>query len=181
MNGIDVYVLQTLYALRDPAFVQGFIAITQLGSTFVIGGLSLLAGCTLIVRQRISHFIGLCICVMGTIAVVFPLKELIARARPDILYQVYAEDTFSFPSGHAAFSIALYGFITYLAWKYLPEKRRGFVLILATLVIGLVGFSRLYLGLHFASDVLAGYAIGGAFLAMGIVVSERLSRLSIWS
>ena len=78
-------------------------------------------------------------------------------------------------------SLALYGFLAYLAWKNLPRKQGAGVVVLAMVLIGLIGLSRLYLGLHYASDVLGGYAIAALFLGLGIWTSERLSRYSIWS
>jgi len=181
MSEIDVDVLHALYALRDPAALQVFVWITELGSTLVIGGIALCVGLCLLSRARLAYFAGLCVSVMGTVAVVFLLKEIVARARPDVLYQVYAEDSFAFPSGHAALSLALYGFLSYLAWKTLPRNRAVIASCAAALLIGLIGFSRLYLGLHYASDVAGGYAIGGAFLALGILLAERLKRHPILS
>ena len=98
-----------------------------------------------------------------------------------MFYQAYIENGFSFPSGHAALSLALYGFLTYLAWKNFPQRYRIILVAIAALLVGLIGLSRLYLGLHFVSDVLVGYAIGTILLAGGIFVSERLSRRSVWS
>ena len=181
MSGIDASVLHALYALRDPSAVQTFIWITELGSTVLIGGIALTAGLWLLLREHISYFAGLCVSVLGTAGFVFALKELIERARPDVMYQAYLESGYSFPSGHAAMSLALYGFLAYLAWKNLPRKQSIVIIVLAIALTGLIGLSRLYLGLHFLSDVLGGYAIAALFLGLGIWVSERLSRHSIWS
>ena len=179
MSGLDTYILELLYSSRSDALVQLLTYVTQFGSTIMIGGLALALGLFLMIRERLSNFAGLCISVMGTIAVVFPLKELVGRARPDVIYQAYLTDGFSFPSGHSSLSLALYGFIVYLAWKNFPRWRMYVLVGLGTLV-ALVGFSRLYLGLHFASYVLAGYFIAGIFLLLGILASERLSRHSLW-
>lgn len=181
MIGVDTYILETLFALRDPGLVQLFIGITEFGSTLTIGGIALSLGLWLLLRARLAYFAGLCVSVVGTIAVVFPLKELVARTRPEVFFRAFSEDTFSFPSGHAAFSLALYGFLAYLAWKHLPRGRAIVVSVGLAILIILIGFSRLYLGLHFVSDVVAGYAIGGIFLALGIWVSERLTRRPILS
>jgi membrane-associated phospholipid phosphatase len=181
MNVIDTSVLHTLYALRDPTVAQAFMWITELGSTLMIGGISLCVGLLLIVREKISYFLGLSITIAGTGAVVFILKEIFGRARPDALYQAYAETGFAFPSGHAALSLALYGFLAYLAWKYYSRKPALLVISLMTLIVGLIGFSRLYLGLHYASDVIAGYAIAAIFLTLGTAIANKLSRSPIWS
>lgn len=181
MSGFDSYILNALFVLRSDGLVQIFTAITQFGSTSVIGGIALAAGLYLLARKRIAYFAGLCMSVVGTIIVVFPLKELVARARPDVLYQAFSEDTFAFPSGHAAFSMALYGFLAYLAWKQFPRQYAIAFIVCAAVLIGFIGFSRLYLGLHFVSDVAAGYVTGAVFLTLGIWVSERLSRSRILS
>ncbi len=179
---IDNTVLQALYSLRDPAFVQIFSLITEFGDTLVIGGISLAAGVVLLVRKDLSAFAGLCISVAGTVPAVFLLKEVVARARPDVLYQAYLEHGFSFPSGHAAFAVALYGFLMYLLWPFIKTHRwAGASVGFLNLLIVTIIFSRLYLGVHYLSDVLAGALVGGTFLAAGIYVSERLKRSSIWS
>lgn len=176
MSGVDASVLHALYALRDPSAVQTFVWITELGSTVVIGGIALSAGLWLLLREHISYFAGLCVSILGTAGFVFALKELIERARPDVMYQAYLESGYSFPSGHAALSFALYGFLVYLAWKNLPRKQSIAIVALAIVLAGLIGLSRLYLGLHFLSDVLGGYAIAALFLGLGIWASERLNR-----
>ena len=80
MNEIDVNVLHALYALRDPALVQIFIWITELGSTVVIGGIALSLGLYLLLHARLSYLAGLIISIAGTAAAVFILKEIVARA-----------------------------------------------------------------------------------------------------
>lgn len=179
MSGFDSYILNALFVLRSDGLVQIFTAITQFGSTTMIGGIALAVGLYLLARKQIAYFAGLCLSVMGTIVVVFPLKEFVARSRPDTLYQALSEGTFAFPSGHAAFSMALYGFLSYLAWKWFPRQYAIALTVCAAALIGLIGFSRLYLGLHFVSDVAAGYVIGAIFLFLGIRLSERLIRSQI--
>ena len=181
MNEIDLYILETLYSLRNGDLVQMLIFITEFGSTIAIGGIATALGLFFIVRKKFSDLSGLCISVIGTSAVVFFLKETIARARPDAAYQAYLESGFAFPSGHSALSLALYGFIAYILWKHFPRLRgqariRIIWLSGIAVLVALVGFSRLYLGLHFASDVLGGYAIGGIFLWIGISYAQRFEK-----
>ncbi|MBI4133264.1 phosphatase PAP2 family protein [Candidatus Uhrbacteria bacterium] len=180
LSAIDANVLQALVALRDPDVAVSFISITQLGSTLVIGGIALSVGLYLLVQKRLSYLVGLCFSVLGTIAVVFPLKEIVARARPDSLLQAYLETGFSFPSGHAALSTALFGFLAYLAWRRLSPAHGIIAAAFALLLVALIGFSRLYLGLHYLGDVLGGLVIGGLFLALGIILSEHLRRTRWW-
>lgn len=179
MNPLDAYFLETLYAARDPLLVQLFIILTELGSTLVIGSGALALGLYLVVREKLSQFVGLCISIAGTALVVSVGKELVERARPDSLYQAYLETGFSLPSGHASLSLALYGFLVYFLWERYSQKRALLLGGFGALIL-LVGFSRMYLGLHYLTDVLAGYLVGGLFLVLGIYVAKRLSRHSIW-
>lgn len=174
---LDIAVLQFLYALRDPSTVQIFIWITELGSTTAIVGLTLAAAIVLAYRKRFAEPIGLFIAVGGTFAVVFLLKDLLARARPELFYQAYEETGFSFPSGHAALSLALYGFCIYLLWRLMPtHKWTGIGIAVLNALILTIGFSRIYLGVHYLSDVIAGYAVGLFFLWIATRIIKQLNR-----
>lgn len=98
------------------------------------------------------------------------LKDLIDRARPEARHLVEA-GSLSFPSGHAMSSIAFFGFLIYLVWRLVSTSWvRWLLSTLLALLILLIGFSRVYLGVHYPSDVLAGYAAGGACLAIFISI-----------
>ena len=179
MSDIDTNVLQALYALRDPVVTQAFIWFTELGSAIFVGGVAACTMLLLLIRAKFSYCIGLGIAVGGAGATVYSLKEIVGRLRPAEMYQAYLETGFAFPSGHAALSLALYGFLSYLAWKYLPRGRAIAMIVLAALLSAAIGFSRLYLGVHYLSDVLAGFAFAAVFLSLGILTSERFGRSSI--
>ena len=179
MNGLDVYVLETLHALRDLTLVQVFIRITELGSVITVCGITLSLALYLWLRGRFAFLGGLLVTVAGASGTIFVLKELIARARPDSMYQAYVETGFSFPSGHAALALALYGYLVYITSLTITRGKGIIVLSVASLLILLIGFSRLYLGLHYISDTLAGYLIGAAFLTAGIYVGKYLNRRAV--
>ena len=110
------------------------------------------------------------------------LKLSFHRTRPEVGF--VRLDTYSFPSGHAMMSTAAYGALAYLAWSHLRTRRRRVLLIAGTVVlVALICFSRLYLGVHYLSDVLAGVA-GGGFLARGLHSSpnelRRVVRCSLY-
>src|SRR5262249_19621450 len=89
------------------------------------------------------------------------------------------EKSFSFPSGHAAIAIALYGFLSYvLTRNVISWKLRTNVVFAALIVAFTVGLSRMYLGLHFLSDVLGGYVIGLLWLMVGATLAEILRSRS---
>jgi undecaprenyl-diphosphatase len=97
------------------------------------------------------------------------LKLSFHRARPEVAF-VHI-DTYSFPSGHAMISTAAYGAFAYLAWGPLRTTSRRLIVVAGTVVlVALISFSRLYLGVHYLSDVLAGIAGGGFWLAVSIAL-----------
>jgi undecaprenyl-diphosphatase len=101
------------------------------------------------------------------------LKELITRTRPPINGAVYAETGYSFPSGHTVNAVVLYGFLAYLMYHLVPRSWRVFVVVLNIALIVIVAFSRVYLGVHYVSDVVSGLVVGAIFLIPSILISER--------
>lgn len=172
----DVRFEEALYAVRN-SFLLGFFGwITFFGNAVVVAGLTATALMALLSSKayRIYAF-GLAAAVAGAATTGYILKMLVARARPGGLLPAAIETSFSFPSGHATVSLALFGFMTYLLCKMFPA-RKSLLLAAAALLIGSVGFSRLYLGVHFPSDVLAGYLVGGLWLIGGIETVRHLRR-----
>ena len=92
------------------------------------------------------------------------LKAIFRRQRPSVL-RLAEETGFSFPSGHAMVSIGYYGYIIYLVYKYVKnEKARNIIIGLLALLILLIGISRIYLGVHYATDIIGAYIIGLIYL-----------------
>ncbi|MDO5556120.1 MAG: phosphatase PAP2 family protein [Clostridia bacterium] len=92
------------------------------------------------------------------------LKLIIARPRPQVLI-LALENGYSFPSGHAMVSFGFYGFLIYLAYKNIKNKKIKYPLIVfLSILILLIGISRVYLGVHYATDVIGGFAIGFIYL-----------------
>jgi len=101
------------------------------------------------------------------------LKFIIQRPRPTE-YNLIIENGFSFPSGHSMVSMAFYGYIIYLIYKNIKNNylKWGLITILALIII-LIGISRIYLGVHYASDVLAGFLISIAYLILFTNITNR--------
>lgn len=171
---LDLRVLKALYAIRAYDASVFFIGVSQLAAPSTILGLLLLSFVILAHQRRFRDTLGLVIAVAGSAGIVFLLKDVVERPRPDLFYQAYTETGSSFPSAHAAAAISLYGFLAYLAWRDSSSRIvRAAAFIASAMVILAVGFARLYLGVHYLSDVLAGYLVGGAALFIAIQVLKH--------
>jgi membrane-associated phospholipid phosphatase len=103
------------------------------------------------------------------------LKLFFQRARPEVAFGIPIPASYSFPSGHAMVSVAAYGLATMVVITLRP-RLRACLIVAAPLWILLIGFSRVYLGVHWATDVLAGFAAGSLLLLAGGLAARRLSR-----
>ena len=105
------------------------------------------------------------------------LKLIFMRDRPYEL-MIIMEDGYSFPSGHAMASLGFYGFIIYLLWHFNLDKKSKIIFTsLLSFLILLIGMSRIYLGVHYASDVLAGYTVSAAYLILYITFTKKSLKL----
>lgn len=109
------------------------------------------------------------------------LKFTFHRARPLTAAEFMTHPSYSFPSGHAMNSMITYGFLAFLLLARVQElSRRLLIILVALIVIGAIGFSRVYLGVHFVSDVVGGWLAGTAWLIVGVggyrFAQQRLSR-----
>ncbi|MEN6314736.1 MAG: phosphatase PAP2 family protein [Clostridiaceae bacterium] len=106
----------------------------------------------------------------------FILKQLFQRQRPDLLKLVEISG-YSFPSGHSMSSMIFYGFIIFLCLRYAKHWSKHLVAAILSLLVFMIGISRIYLGVHYASDVLGGFIIGLAWLVFYIRLAERFGFL----
>jgi membrane-associated phospholipid phosphatase len=106
---------------------------------------------------------------LGAYALNQGLKLVFVKDRPQLWTQLINESSFSFPSGHALGTIVLYGFLAYILATRFP-RWAGLIFVIATVIIAAIGFSRLYLGVHWPTDVIAGYAVGFLWLTICITM-----------
>lgn len=105
------------------------------------------------------------------------IKEIVQRPRPPIELRMVQESSFSFPSGHAMTSVTFYGLIIYFVFKNVKNKRlRNTICTALSFLIFLIGISRIYLGVHYASDVLAGFVFGIVYLVLYITFVLKLFK-----
>jgi membrane-associated phospholipid phosphatase len=155
----DVSFARWLHEHASDPLVRVFDVITLAGNTVVLVVLVTAIGIVLLRRTRPNEATVIALALVGSALLNGALKLLFHRPRPELAF-VHL-DTYSFPSGHAAVSTATFSTIAFLLGRRYRSLRARLLIPLGTLVaILLVGFSRLYLGAHYLSDVLAGISVG---------------------
>lgn len=172
---LDTSILQFIYGARSPMLTKIFLAFTFLGSAPVILSATALLAVFLFYKKEFAYFLLFFGTMFGNAVFAFLLKVFIHRPRPSFAPLV-SEDSFSFPSGHATLSVAFFGLLAYFFASAAKTRtmRINIFFIWVFLAFG-IGFSRLYLGVHYPTDVAAGYLIGLFFLFIGIGLFKRLS------
>lgn len=173
MLQVDAWVLDWMGA-RQSATLEAAMRMASALATFpAIAVQALVVGVFLARQMRWSLLAGLLIAVVAGSSLNGWAKVAIKRERPRVEVAVPARTDYSFPSGHTAAAALFYGFVSVAA---LRDRRRGrsrFAVVVACVgAILLVGFSRIYLRLHFVSDVVGGMAIGCAWLPFAITIGE---------
>ena len=173
----DHTVASSLHASATPFATKIFLAITALGSieAIVLIGLSFVG--LLLWRRQWLYASSWLASLVGVVVLNVLLKQIFQRARPTFPDPITVETSYSFPSGHAMDSLVMYGMLAYFALLFVRRWRpRMAILFGATLLVVLIGFSRLYLGVHYFSDVIAGFAAASVWLSACIAGLETLRR-----
>jgi membrane-associated phospholipid phosphatase len=154
------------------AAVRTFGWITHLGDPATITVLCIAVAVALVVRGRRALALGWVIAVAGNAALNSVLKAVFERARPVHDQAVTLADGWSFPSGHASAAVVAYGMLAYVLIRSVPRAWHLPALLLAVTAAFAVGCSRVFLQVHYATDVAAGFASGTAWLACCIASME---------
>ncbi len=167
---------ETVFALVDPLrserWVSFFHWITELGSMPTLTAVAIVASAFMLAHGPRRYILPVWISVIGANLTTYAGKYIFDRPRPEFLFDITAA-TPSFPSGHTTGAMAVYGIIAYALLRDVRAARTRFdIAYWAGVVIALVGFSRIFLGVHFASDVAAGLLVGVFWLLVGIAVAE---------
>ena len=169
-----------------PAWMDGPMrVVTNLGYyKVVLPLLAAAAGVFYFVRWRLSAVL-LVVSTAGGILLTTVLKAVFRRARPEIIDSGYTAGFYSFPSGHATVAVGFYGALTLILAYRLRGPARWAVVVVGTFIVLAIGFSRLYLGVHYPTDVLAGFLAAPLWLvSVGTVyvlwLSARKLRAAEW-
>jgi membrane-associated phospholipid phosphatase len=152
-----------------------FRLVTIFGSFYVLAPISLGVAVVLLVLHRRIFLFGWMVAVLGGVIVNVLLKSIFERPRPEPVPPLIDDLTsWSFPSGHAMDSLIIYGMFTYLLIRLIKGKWSKTLILLSVGLVLSIGFSRLYLGVHYFSDIIAGYAAGIFWLNLSVVTTEIL-------
>ena len=159
----------SLFKIRTPLLTKIFLIITNLGSPYVLILLTLLS--FLLKNKKLSFIIT---GNLGLITIINQvLKFIVKRPRPSDLFLI-VETGYSFPSGHSMVSLSFYGLLIYFIYKYFKNKKlKIFLITFLSLIIILIGISRVYLGVHFVSDVISGFLLSLSYLIIFIKVINK--------
>ncbi len=171
----DVATAAAVHGRVTPAGLTAFDAITQLGSPVVLGAIGAIGLVVLWRRRRRTMLIAWAATFAGDALLAAVLKRAVHRTRPAYGAGYLHGHSFSFPSAHAMGSIAAYGVLAYALTRRPGRVPRWAIYAAAALVVLLVGVSRVYLGVHYPSDVLGGFAAGAAWLAV-CLTGEGIAR-----
>jgi undecaprenyl-diphosphatase len=180
----DEMVLRALRNPADPADPIGpwwvevmFKDLTSLGSTSVLTLVTVVAIGYLVVERKRAAALLVLLSVLGGTVLSNTLKHLFARPRPELVAHLVDVHTLSFPSGHAMLSAVTFLTLGALLARVQPRLRTRIYLLGVAIVLSLiVGMSRVYLGVHFPTDVLAGWGAGAAWAMMCWLIARFLQR-----
>lgn len=175
---MDLQIVEYLAAQRTPLGVAFFSFITNFGGIIIVVPVVLIACLVLVRGRRWPYAAGLLFSIASSWSISAYVKELMMRPRPPAALQAIPTIDYSFPSEHAASAMAIYGYLAIILW-HLPMRRSVRYAGAGALIslVALVALSRVYLGIHYPSDVLAGLAFGSAGAFAASLIARALARL----
>jgi undecaprenyl-diphosphatase len=178
LTQFDLMLLEWFHGHSTIEGVAIFTVISSLASPLVLTALGALIAIMLTVKRSWILFAGWVAALVGAGVLDELLKQIIRRPRPSYAAALLHGYSFSFPSGHAMASLVTYGMLAYILAVFWAKRWRLRVVIVtaAALLILAIGISRLYLGVHYFSDVVGGYAAGALWLSAcitGIEIARR--------
>jgi membrane-associated phospholipid phosphatase len=178
LGKFDKVISDYVISFRKDSLTKYFTFMTHVGDRYGYITVSLVLALYFFLKQRSWKFIGQTVLVLmlSTLSNVI-IKEVVGRERPALEHLVTV-NTLSFPSGHSMAAMAFYGFLIYLSTQLkIGRIVRGLVVLLLVVAILSVGISRIYLGVHFPSDVAAGFAGGLIWVAFCIIIFNLIDLL----
>ena len=169
----DNFIIQAVQSSETPVLTSIAKGLSLVGSSRLAIGISVVTIALLffVLKHRMEILLFIWVA-LGSQLLNTLLKLWFHRDRPTI-HRLIEQAGYSFPSGHSMAAFSLYGAIAYLLWRHLRRRRERALLILFTVLMTVgIGWSRIYLGVHYPSDVIGGYAASGAWLMLSIAGFE---------
>ncbi|MGH6611413.1 MAG: phosphatase PAP2 family protein [Burkholderiaceae bacterium] len=154
--------------------LQSFAAVTFLADTATLWAIAAAVALALLWRRQWMFALAWTIALAGNGILTRVLKAIFARTRPSFEHELFSVQGWSFPSGHSSGAVVAYGMLAYIVIRFAPKAWHLWIVLAATALAFTIGCSRIFLQVHYASDVLAGFASGAAWLAVCIVAAETI-------
>jgi membrane-associated phospholipid phosphatase len=176
----DLKSYQELQEQASPPFDMLMEWVSAIGDLVIAIALTAIAVATFAIRRQWLEAIFM-LATTSNVLLAFALKEIIRRARPfpiagNVTGLIQSINEYSYPSGHVLFFVVFFGFFAYLAWIYFSGRARVIVIAICLSLIALIGPSRVFLGAHWASDVVGSYIIGAIWLFLLILAYQWAIR-----
>lgn len=172
----DQMLADALHVSVSQTQVQAFAFITLFGSQ-IVALIAVMGGLYYVIKRQWTRLVVWLVAIAGGELLNLALKSLFSRPRPSFDISFATAVNASFPSGHAMLSLITYGLLTYLAFQIIHNLRARILIAgIAILLVTAICLSRLVLGVHYISDVVAGMAVGGMWLSACIVALEFVRR-----
>ncbi|WP_179344003.1 phosphatase PAP2 family protein [Winogradskyella ursingii] len=175
LQDYDTAITQSIQSYRSPFLTDYLIAVTEIGDVwgYAVVFTAIIVTFLLVFRSW-KYILQLTSVLVLALSSNVLLKQIINRARPSGEHLVTVE-TLSYPSGHAMLSMAFYGFLIYLFYQFkMHIVIKSILITLFALLILSIGISRIYLGVHYPSDVVGGYLAGIIWLILCIVIFDLI-------
>jgi undecaprenyl-diphosphatase len=178
LERVDHTVWRSAHQFRTPGATAFFVAFTYLGTGVGLGIVVLIVAVGLLIRGHRRWPTLLVVTAAGGGLLNHALKVVFARARPDMAEALWRSHSYSFPSGHAMGSLVVFGALVYLVMRASRSWRiRSAAVALGLCLIGAISVSRIYLGVHWFSDIVAGLSAGLVWLATTTAAYEVFRRM----
>ncbi len=163
---VDRPVLEWVIAHRNGTLTEFALAFSDFGGTAAMAALAAVACAALAGQRRWRSMLAVVAASAGAAVVVTVIKQLVGRNRPPVADRLVTETNQAYPSGHSLGCLVVVGIVVVVAVHLRSPAARRTVYTIAAFFVAAVGVSRLYLGVHWPTDVLGGWSLGGLWLAI---------------
>jgi len=185
-NNLDYFVLLSFrnpvnkYLPIGPSWLLDFFKdATSLGGLTIVALISVITvGILIITHRRFVLRVFLISVILGGVSDLI-LKEIFSRQRPSVVLHLVQVNTFGFPSGHATMSVVIYfSIVLIVIYSGVNKKLKTYLLWTAVFLVLIIGISRIYLGVHYPTDILAGWSLGMFWISIEWILIKTKSKLN---